>query len=405
MKILQINAVYGQRSTGTIVRDIEHLSEQYGIKSYVASPDPKVLEAKNGYLIGNIFDHKLHALLSRITGKQAYFSHIPTWNLCRYIDKIKPDIVHIHNVHSNYIHFNNLLKHLAKRNIKTIITLHDCWPYTGGCFHYSSINCNKWMKNCGDCPKLTKKNIFPLFDCSRTILLDREKFINSIPKVIINGVSEWISNECRMSVLRNHEIITIRNGVNLNIFKPTQIPLECLSLQSIKEKTIGKRIILAPASKWFLPINKHVLQYFIEHMKENEILLIYGVSNKPISLPSNVITYGYINSREEMAALYTMSDVFVNCTREESLSLVNVECQACGTPVVTFNATAPKETVDNINSFSVQVGNAEALYNKTEYVLQHIAGKCNKACREFVSKEFELHANYKKYIDLYLSIK
>ena len=44
MKILQINAVYGQGSTGTIVRDIEHLCEQNGMECYVASPDPKVRE-------------------------------------------------------------------------------------------------------------------------------------------------------------------------------------------------------------------------------------------------------------------------------------------------------------------------------------------------------------------------
>lgn len=42
--MLQINAVYGQGSTGTIVRDIEHLCEQNGMECYVASPDPKVRE-------------------------------------------------------------------------------------------------------------------------------------------------------------------------------------------------------------------------------------------------------------------------------------------------------------------------------------------------------------------------
>ena len=69
MKVLQINAVYGHGSTGTIVRDIEYLCVQSGIECYVASPDLKVREAKRGYVIGNTLDHKLHALLSRIYGK------------------------------------------------------------------------------------------------------------------------------------------------------------------------------------------------------------------------------------------------------------------------------------------------------------------------------------------------
>ena len=58
MKVLQINAVYGQGSTGTIVRDIENLCEQSGIECYVASPDKRVIEAKSGYVIGNVIDHK-----------------------------------------------------------------------------------------------------------------------------------------------------------------------------------------------------------------------------------------------------------------------------------------------------------------------------------------------------------
>ena len=74
MKILQINAVYGQGSTGTIVRDIEYLCERSGIECYVASTDSRVRKAKRSYLIGNMFDHKLHAVLARINGKQAYFN-------------------------------------------------------------------------------------------------------------------------------------------------------------------------------------------------------------------------------------------------------------------------------------------------------------------------------------------
>lgn len=156
MKVLQINAVYGHRSTGTIVRDIEHACYESGIECLVASPDNEVLNARQGYRIGNSFDHKLHALLCRVKGKQAYFSKCATRALLKYMDCEKPDIVHLHNLHSNYIHLNMLLDYLAKRDIITIITLHDCWFYTGGCFYYSQIGCNRWLEKCGNCPKKIK---------------------------------------------------------------------------------------------------------------------------------------------------------------------------------------------------------------------------------------------------------
>ena len=88
-----------------------------------------------------------------------------------------------------------------------------------------------------------------------------------------------------------------------------------------------------------------------------------------LNIPEGKVhTYGYTKNREELAQLYTMADVFANTTREDSLSLINVEAQACGTPVVTFDQTGPKETVDDINSFNVPVGDVQKLYEAIQKV-------------------------------------
>lgn len=393
MKVLQINAVYGHGSTGTIVRDIEQLCEQNGIECYVASPDPKVKEAKRGYVIGNILDHKLHALLCRINGMQGYFSHIPTWNLCKYIDQIKPDVVHLHNLHSNYIHLNILLRHLAKRDIKTIITLHDCWFYTGGCFHYTAVGCDRWLKGCGHCPKKKKDTPALLFDRSSQVLADRKKYLLAIPHLCVTGVSKWIANEAMKTFLKDTPNKVIPNGIDLTVFKPTQSDLrKRLGLE-------GKYVILGPASKWLLGVNKGVLRDFTQSMKPDEVLLLFGCVQKPKGLPDNVHIYGYTKNQKEMAQLYTMSDVFVNVTREDSLSLINIEAQACGTPVVTFDATGPKETVDDIVSKSIPVGNVELLLSCIHEI--RIKSSNNELSNSFITNHYEVNTNYQKYINLY----
>ena len=393
MKVLQINAVYGHGSTGTIVRDIEQLCEQNGIECYVASPDPKVREAKCGYVIGNALDHKLHALLCRINGMQGYFSHIPTWNLCKYIDQIKPDVVHLHNLHSNYIHLNILLRHLAKRDIKTIITLHDCWFYTGGCFHYTAVGCDRWLKGCGHCPKKKKDTPALLFDRSSQVLADRKKYLLAIPHLCVTGVSKWIANEAMKTFLKDTPNKVIPNGIDLTVFKPTQSDLrKRLGLE-------GKYIILGPARKWLLEVNKGVLRDFTQSMKPDEVLLLFGCVQKPKGLPDNVHIYGYTKNQKEMAQLYTMSDVFVNVTREDSLSLINIEAQACGTPVVTFDATGPKETVDDIVSKSIPVGNVELLLSCVHEI--RIKSSNNELSNSFITNHYEVNTNYQKYINLY----
>lgn len=399
MKVLQINAVYGHGSTGTIVRDIEQLCSAKGIECLVASPDPAVRQAKRGYVIGNTIDHKLHAALSRIYGKQAYYSRCATRSLLKYMDREKPDIVHLHNLHSNYIHLNMLLDYLAKRDIITIVTLHDCWFYTGGCFHYANAGCYRWLEKCGNCPKQKLDTPAHLKDCSAQILADRRKYLLAIPRLTVTGVSEWIASEARRTFLKDTKVVTIHNGVDLKVFKPTPSDFrQRLGLE-------GKYVILGPASKWLSDVNKEVLDNFTKLMHPDEVLLLFGVDVQDTSnLPKNVITYGYTKNREELAQLYTMADVFVNCTREESLSLINIEAQACGTPVVTFDATATPETVDGIYSLSTQVGNPDRLYESVENIRYNNDGELSKQVISFASKNYDLYSNYEEYLNLYKSL-
>lgn len=398
MRILEINAVYGHASTGTIVKDLKLLCEKENIECFIASPDIKVRETSNGYVIGNIIDHKLHALLSRFNGKQGYFSLLSTKRLLKYIKTINPDIVHLHNLHSNYINLNCLLSFLAQEKIKTILTLHDCWFYTGGCFHYTAVNCFRWLNKCGNCPK--KMQDIPAYfkDCSAQILNDRKTFFLKIPYLYVVGVSDWISNEAKRSFLGKTYVQTIHNGIDTDIFRPRKSNLrERIGLKN-------KYMLLGPASKWLLPENRYILDYFIEKMRDDEYLVLFGVSNVNVDIARNIKLLGFTNSREELAEIYSSADVFVNTTREDSLSLINVEAQACGTPVVTFDATGPKETVDGINSLHVPVGDAESLYKSVCQIRESWSENKAKECRNFILERFERSNNYKQYLDLYKKV-
>ena len=102
MRILQINACYPNGSTGSTTRDVHRYLLSEGHESYVASPSSRTELEQNFYTIGTRFDKRLHALEERITGYQAHGSRRVTRNLCRYIDRIAPDIVHLRNVHSHF---------------------------------------------------------------------------------------------------------------------------------------------------------------------------------------------------------------------------------------------------------------------------------------------------------------
>lgn len=399
MKVVQINAIYGNKSTGTIVREIQSCSEKHGIDAYVAysiadRPDSKV---PKGYRIGNMLTAKWHAFISRIIGKQAYANRITTWLLLKWLDAIKPDVVHLHNLHSNYIHLNMLLRYLAKRNIATVVTMHDCWYFTGGCMHYASIGCSHWKIGCGQCPKWRQVPSYCI-DRTQSVLKDRKKYLSVIPRLTMVGASEWVANETKHSLLKDLNIIFIHNGFDLDVFTPTP---------SSKRKELNienKFVVLGPASKWLLPINKTTLDHFISRMSNDMVLVLFGCTQSSNTLPLNVMQIGYTKSPKEMAELYSMADVLVNCSREDTLSSLNLECQACGTPVVTYDATGSKETVNGECGFAVATGDYKALLEKCMEIKQLGKSALSSLCRDWVSIHFNNEDNYQKYIQLYHQI-
>ena len=121
-------------------------------------------------------------------------------------------------------------------------------------------------------------------------------------------------------------------------------------------------------------------------------------------LKDNMINLGFISSREEIREIYSAADVMVNFTREESLSLLNAEVQACGTPVITYSNTGVKETVDGKCGFAVEDGNPEAAWNVMMQIKSHTKNQYSVLCQEWVKQKFDKNKNYLKYIDLYNSI-
>lgn len=401
MKIMQINAVYGVGSTGVITADIHQLSLNCGIKSFVSYSTSPLGEQEivNGYSIGNNFEKKIHAVLCRIGGKQAYYSKLATAKLIKHIDLIQPDIVHLHNLHSNYIHLDMLLDFLGKNDIATVITLHDCWFYTGGCFHYTNANCKKWQTSCGGCPKQHQDTPAYFYDNSANILADRIKYFKNIKKLTVVGVSEWISKEAEKSFLKGNKILTIYNGIDTEYFKNT--PSDFRKKYNIEDKFV----ILGAANKWLNSVNGELLKFVTDKLPEDSVLLILGCSeSQKTNLPSNVIPISYIRDRDELRKLYSACDVFANCTREESLSLINVEAQSCGTPVVTFSNTGVKETVNGECGFAVENGNIEAFFEAINKVKSIGKQAFSNDCREWALEKFDRNKNYQKYIDLYKDI-
>lgn len=397
-RIVQINACYGYGSTGVIVKDLHNMCIKEGVECLVAFPQSNCI-VENGYKIGNFVSHKLHAILARISGKQGYFSILSTLKFLSYLDHYKPDVIHLHNLHGCYICLPLLLKYAAKRKISVVVTLHDCWFYTGGCSHYTSVGCDKWLKECGNCPRRYDETAAYLWDSSSRMLADRRRLFGNIENLSCVGVSNWIVEEAHKTVFKDARCLTIHNGIDTEFFHPVESDFR--EKYNLKDK----KIILAPANKWFSEINYDTFNYFAAHLSDEMCMVFIGTGCNEKLLTDKMIKLGFISSREALRDIYSAADVMVNCTREESLSLLNIEVQACGTPVVTYSNTGVRETVDGECGFAVDNGNPAAMWRVMSNILSMDKNYFVGKCVSWTNKTFDKNHNYKKYMELYRSIK
>lgn len=106
-------------------------------------------------------------------------------------------------------------------------------------------------------------------------------------------------------------------------------------------------MILGVASPW---TERKGLGDFIklteELNPEEYAIVLVGLSKKQVSeIPEEIIGLTRTDSPQELAGIYTTADVFFNPTVEDNYPTVNLEAEACGTPVVTYDTGGCKETL------------------------------------------------------------
>ncbi len=235
-----------------------------------------------------------------------------------------------------------------------------------------------------------------VFDRVTEVYEDKKRYLNNIDDLVIVGVSEWISNEAKKSFLKSKEIVTIHNGVDLNIFKPIKSDMR------MKLNISDKFVILGTADKWLNERNRDTFRYIFDQLSHDEILVLIGCSEEQLGkLPSNVMGLKYISERTELAKIYSMSDVFVNVTWEDSLPTVNIESICCGSPIITFDSGGSPEIINSETGIVVKQGDYISLLKAVREV--KLKGKENYElnCVKLGINKYNKKDRYIDYINLY----
>ena len=398
--VLQINTALNWSATGKIAEQISSLAKSLGWDCYTAHGARYVLgnsvakDLSTDYRLNDYLD----ATASMIGGRHGLGSQYVTRELVKKIGEITPDIIHLHNIHGYYLNYPILFRYLAHAKSKVVWTLHDCWPMTGHCTHFDEIGCERWKTQCYDCPLLHSgyKSLF--FDRSQSNYELKKKFFTSVPDMTIVTVSEWLKEKVEESFLKKYPVRVVRNGIDLDVFKPIASDLK-------KKLHIadGKIVLLGVASAW--GIGKG-LNEFCELSKNTSFqVVLIGVSDSVKKrLPDSIIAIKRTTDQKELAAYYTMADVYVNPTHCDSFPTVNLEALACGTPVVTYKTGGSPEAIDINTGIVVEKGDFRRLVDAISFVHSHNDKFTVTECRKRAEQCFDRNDRFMDYIDLYQSV-
>lgn len=396
MKVLQINSVCGYGSTGSIATDIYKILEKQGHECLIAYGRGNSPKGINSIKIGTNFDNYMHVAQTRLSDKHGFASIRATKELINTVKEYNPDVIHLHNIHGYYINIELLFNYLKEANKPVVWTLHDCWAFTGHCAYFDYAGCDKWKIGCNDCPE---KKSYPA-----SILLDNSKCNYQNKKIIFTGVknlmivtpSKWLSGLVKQSYLNEYPVEVINNGIDLDVFKPTQ--------GNFRERynLKNKFIILGVANVWD---RRKGFKYFIElseKINKDEVIVLVGLTEKQKKeLPKNIIGITRTNSVKEIVEIYTAADVFVNPTLEDNFPTTNIEALACGTPVITFDTGGSVESIDENCGIIISKKDLDNSPNLLQEAFKNIKTKDIKKCRERAQIMFNKNIIFNKYIMLY----
>lgn len=332
--------------------------------------------------IGSLASFWIHVALTTVWDGHGFGSYFHTRLMIKRIREENPDIIHLHNLHGYYLNLPIFFQYLNKEyHGKVFWTFHDCWPFTGHCPHFSYVRCERWKNECYHCPRKKEYPVSLLMDGSKRNYYIKKKLFQGIPELAIIVPSKWMESWVKESFFKERTVYVVSNGIDLDTFN-YQKDEKIYSKHHIPKE---KKVLLGVASVWD---ERKGLRDFIELAKAidknvYQIVLI-GLSRFQIrNLPDNIIGIMRTENKQQLAALYSRAEIFINPSREESFSLVTVEAMACGTPAIVLNSSAVKELIVPESGIVLENNQVNAYLNAIAKIeAQHLERSTVRLCAE-----------------------
>ena len=325
MRILFINSVYKEKSTGAIVKSLSDYARSRGHETLSVYGRGKKKE--DAIRNQGFFSFLINVLLSRIVGKTwNCFARKQTKRIIKIIESYKPDIVNIHQSFGYYMNPSLLFNYLKSHNIKTVVTLHDFTLLSGKCGY--PLNCSLFKDGCHNCPR---KHEYPkswFFDNTKEEYNEKAALFNSSKNFIFVAVSDWLAQMAKMSKITNNSYIcNINNGIDIDFYKfeskKNKDKLVVVVSSNYKDEIKGGKLLKETIRK-------------VQQIDGNVSFALIGKHSDYIKRSlrniTNIISLG-LCSKNEVRYWFNKAMCSFIPSQLETFSLPTIESICCGVPV------------------------------------------------------------------------
>jgi glycosyltransferase involved in cell wall biosynthesis len=397
MKLLQINSTLNTTSTGRIAEEIGLRAIERGYESYAAcyrlgdgGSSSNVLE------IGSSIDRYLHGIKTRMIDRHGFGSKRATLELVEEIRAINPDVIGLHNLHGYYLNIEVLFNYLKEAQKPVIWTFHDCWPFTGHCSYFDRFSCEKWKKECHDCPMTTYYPASYGLDQSNRNFHDKKQLFTGLDNLTIVTPSHWLKGLVKESFLKEYPVEVIHNGIDLDVFKPGTDDLP----EPVRK--INEKMILGVASIWD---DRKGLKDFLklsELIPDEYKIVLVGLDEKQLKqLPENILGMARTENVQQLASIYSAAEAFVNPTWSDNFPTTNIEALACGTPVITYDTGGSPEAADRNTGFVIKQGDLNGIVQSLKAISEMNRESNIEMCRNRAVEHYNKEHRFRDYVELY----
>lgn len=368
-KRIAIINTYNSMSTGNVAKTIsDGMADEYDFKLFYGRCYDKWDNASI-YFGGSKFFNFINNIYVKFSGNIGGAHKLATRRLIKKLKQYNPDIVHLHNIHGNFVNYKMLFNYLKDKNV--VVTMHDCFWLTGRCAHFvnEKIICDGWKSECKKCKY---KNIYMqtlLFDKANKIYNLKQSFLSNSKNLHLVALSSWQAN-----LFRKQKVDLIPNGFDFDV-------------QCQQKSANNKTIIIGVSQNWIPSKGINDFNYLAEKLdsQKYEIRLI-GKMGKNVVANKNIKILGTL-SQQEVLKQISQSDIFVNPTYVDTFPTVLIESLACGTPVITYDVGGCKDIVGDCGRF-VERGDTNQLlkavleFNPTDFSKEKIVERSKKFNKE-----------------------